>query len=416
MGVSCTSSDHSKAVPQRDMKKRDLKGISMFSKIQSVEKDFQSLLKLEGKIKTQLPIALKQKFPKYGISYKIRYGKQPSLWVEMAESLEHINQRAYNFDYILNLKDQIIKIEIEFRPRKEAEAIKRVIIEEENKSNYEKMDTSFVIIKISAEFSVHDLLMAKGEFILPKTCDFSQLKATLTNEETKTDPLDDSSPVLQISLKEDKPANLKKIRFTIAGKFEKKGHIMITIYEIVGNNRKFIYETLPISVNNAQNPLNYFEPIEINSDWFEDEMISTKIIELEAKEVFPDSNKKLKVYATCTLKLKEIISLGDGDVITKDMMSATNKIVGNITISDSTIQPSFSFIDFKIHRGINIVPIIVIDYSLSNLTFDDQKWIHSLKKGSINDYLTVIDHITNAYQNLCSYMLAFGIGARTIPK
>lgn len=106
----------------------------------------------------------------------------------------------------------------------------------------------------------------------------------------------------------------------------------------------------------------------------------------------------------------------DSDIVTKDIMNVSNKVVGNIIISESTIQPSFSFLDFKIHRGINIVPIIVIDYSLSNLTFDEQKCIHSLKKGSANDYLTVIEHVTNAYQNLCSYMLAFGIGARTIPK
>ena len=267
------------------MKERDIRGISMFSKIESVEKEFQSLLKLEGKIKTQLPEVLKKKFPKYGISYKLRYGKQPSLWVEMAESLEHINNRAYNFDYILNLKDQILKVEIEFKPRRDVDPIKKMMSGDDHKSNYEKMDSSFVIIKINAEFSVHDLLMANGGFISPKTYDYNQLKATLTNEETKTDPLDNILPVLQISLKEDKPANLKKIRFTIAGKYEKKCATMITIYEIVGNHRKFIYETLPTSVDKVQNSLHYFEPIEINSDCFEDEMISTKIIEFEVKEV-----------------------------------------------------------------------------------------------------------------------------------
>lgn len=98
------------------------------------------------------------------------------------------------------------------------------------------------------------------------------------------------------------------------------------------------------------------------------------------------------------------------------MANKAKKVIGNLMISEASIQPCFSFLDFKIHRGVNIVPIIAVDYSLSNLTFDDQKCIHSLKKGANNDYLTVIEHITNAYKNISSYMLGLGMGARTIPK
>jgi hypothetical protein len=50
-----------------------------------------------------------------------------------------------------------------------------------------------------------------------------------------------------------------------------------------------------------------------------------------------------------------------------------SKRVGQLLIADATIQPVFTFLDYKIHRSVNVVPIIAIDYSLSNLTFDEQK-------------------------------------------
>lgn len=84
----------------------------------------------------------------------------------------------------------------------------------------------------------------------------------------------------------------------------------------------------------------------------------------------------------------------------REVLSNSKKLIGTLLFTEGTIQPIFTYLDFKIHLGINIVPIIAIDYSLSNLTFDDQKCIHSLKKGANNDYLTVIQHITNAYQNI----------------
>lgn len=57
-----------------------------------------------------------------------------------------------------------------------------------------------------------------------------------------------------------------------------------------------------------------------------------------------------------------------------------------------------------------------IDFSLSNLTFDEHKCIHSLKKGSPNDYIPVINAVENAYRHMCQKMIGFGMGARLVPK
>jgi len=85
-------------------------------------------------------------------------------------------------------------------------------------------------------------------------------------------------------------------------------------------------------------------------------------------------------------------------------------------LQDCSIKPFFTFLDFKIHRKLNIVPIVVVDYSLSNLTFDENKCIHTLKEGAQNDYKDVIDSLIKGYRHISDYMMGFGMGAKTIPK
>ena len=191
---------------------------------------------------------------------------------------------------------------------------------------------------------------------------------------------------------------------------------MLIIYEIVGNNKKFICETNPVFSGNSKDLL-IFETIEINTNVFEGTIISTKVIEIEAQKVaFTKKGKTFKPFATERVRVKDLISMLEGETMSLNLKNKSRKTVANLIISEALIQPCFSFIDYKIHRGVNIIPIIAIDYSLSNLTFDNQKCIHSLKKGANNDYIKVIEHITNAYKNISSHMLGYGMGARTIPK
>ena len=115
--------------------------------------------------------------------------------------------------------------------------------------------------------------------------------------------------------------------------------------------------------------------------------------------------------------MRELIDLGVGDSMQINCLNTKkNKSIGTIYIQDSTIKPIFSFLDFKIHRKINIIPVLAIDFSLSNLTFDDKKCIHTTKAGVQNDYKEIIDALTHGYKHLSKYMMGYGIGARTIPK
>lgn len=117
----------------------------------------------------------------------------------------------------------------------------------------------------------------------------------------------------------------------------------------------------------------HFGIIEINSDAFENGMISTKVIEFEIREINVKKPEKSKHIGACRSKVKSLLYIKEGEKMQKEVLSKSKKLVGTLLFSDGTIQPIFSYLDFKIHRGINIVPVVAIDYSLSNLTFDNQK-------------------------------------------
>jgi hypothetical protein len=62
---------------------------------------------------------------------------------------------------------------------------------------------------------------------------------------------------------------------------------------------KFIQETVPVSPENHFPEQYYYPPIEINTDILEDEMIATKSILLEAKEVSYDEDRNIKTKPFC---------------------------------------------------------------------------------------------------------------------
>ncbi len=67
-----------------------------------------------------------------------------------------------------------------------------------------------------------------------------------------------------------------------------------------------------------------------------------------------------------------------------------------------------------VKNGLNLVPIIAVDYSLANLTFDENCYcIHTLKQGAPNDYIDALRRISNTFKFFSRFILPYGVGART---
>jgi hypothetical protein len=58
----------------------------------------------------------------------------------------------------------------------------------------------------------------------------------------------------------------------------------------------------------------------------------------------------------------------------------------------------FTFFDLILSHKLNLVPIIGMDFSLANLTFNEAQYcIHTLKEGAPNDYVSALKGITKAF-------------------
>jgi len=90
------------------------------------------------------------------------------------------------------------------------------------------------------------------------------------------------------------------------------------------------------------------------------------------------------------------------------------KYRGKFEISNCSARRYYTFFDLQLRNKLNIVPIIGVDYSLANLTFDDNCYcIHTLKPGLPNDYVDVLRHVSTSFKNYSRFMVAYGFGART---
>jgi hypothetical protein len=57
-----------------------------------------------------------------------------------------------------------------------------------------------------------------------------------------------------------------------------------------------------------------------------------------------------------------------------------------------------SFLDLIAHQMLELIPMIGIDYSMSNLTFDERKCIHSINEDNPNEYRDLMSTISKAFK------------------
>lgn len=103
------------------------------------------------------------------------------------------------------------------------------------------------------------------------------------------------------------------------------------------------------------------------------------------------------------MSLKDIFTHGEqGELVynlqEEGKMSKSSKL-GKLIVSKCQLRKFYTFLDLHVKNGLNIVPIVAIDYSLANLTFDENNLcLHSLKPGSPNDYIEVLKSLACSFK------------------
>jgi len=64
---------------------------------------------------------------------------------------------------------------------------------------------------------------------------------------------------------------------------------------------------------------------------------------------------------------------------------------------------------------LELIPMVGIDYSMSNLTFDDRKCLHSINEDNKNEYRDLMSCVSKAYKQMSPSTLFYGFGANSVP-
>lgn len=72
--------------------------------------------------------------------------------------------------------------------------------------------------------------------------------------------------------------------------------------------------------------------------------------------------------------------------------------------------------DLIANHMLEITPIIAVDFSLSNLTFDERKCIHTVNEDNPNEYRDLITAVSKAYKQISPSSLFYGFGANSVAK
>ena len=81
------------------------------------------------------------------------------------------------------------------------------------------------------------------------------------------------------------------------------------------------------------------------------------------------------------MNLNELIEMTQQEKqIMLEVIDEKKKVKGILKLKNCSLRKFYTFLDLHIKNGLNLVPIVAVDFSLANLTFDENCYcLHTLK-------------------------------------
>ena len=243
-----------------------------------------------------------------------------------------------------------------------------------------------------------------------------RLKMVATGEGSK-----DDQTYLTVSLAEKKQENLAQlvVQFEVV-ESRLKGPLFFRCYQHVGDGLKFLYQSENAYAERQTPSVFSFLPLILSSEQFEgvwedkslvfqfsDGSRSSKKDPAKTGLVKEEANQ----LATCTLLIKDLIQ----PELQELSLPTKHKKFGRVLLRNRLVEPILT-LGSILFSGIKVVPIIAVDYSLGNLTFDNNKCMHHFDKIRPNYYVEALNQIEARVAPFYSAMLAYGFGAKLVPK
>ena len=98
-----------------------------------------------------------------------------------------------------------------------------------------------------------------------------------------------------------------------------------------------------------------------------------KTLVIEILETDKKDAKKVKIVGKTQFLLRDALSKSDESKgkVTLFILDEKNRYKGKFEVSSCTARRYYTFFDLVFRNQLNIVPIIGVDFSMANLTFND---------------------------------------------
>ena len=71
--------------------------------------------------------------------------------------------------------------------------------------------------------------------------------------------------------------------------------------------------------------------------------------------------------------MRDALNIGSTGQMALFLLDTKMKCIGKTYLTNCAARRFYTFFDLKIRNKLNIVPIIAVDFSLANLTFDESQ-------------------------------------------
>ncbi len=393
MGGQCCVASNAEKQEKRSLEEPE--GVELM--VRSVDESknaIVSTMRLEVRIQCEglPPLEGKAETEKYVMSYKIEYGSSQQIW-KWSEKFENNSRpKISNKPCILPYEmgtDQTMRI-----------SLYRYEDFKELRDPVPRPPYGNVLLDLNEAIVAKSHEVRKRVIVLDEAYKMAETYITVSVAEKKQENL--AQLLLQLEVTECKL----------------KGPLYFTCYQHVGDGVKYICES-SLAEQKKTSPKTFtFEPLVLSSEAFEGSWEDKTL-----SFIFEDgssANKKvttglirqgLKAVALCTVGIKELLQ----PHLQELAVETRNKRFGKVMIKNRTVEPILT-LGSILFSNVKLVPIVAVDCSLGNLTFDNLKCMHHFDKIRPNLYIEALNAVESRAFPFYSKMLGYGFGAKIIPK
>jgi hypothetical protein len=216
--------------------------------------------------------------------------------------------------------------------------------------------------------------------------------------------------MLQVSEKKQEALAQLTIQFEVL-ECRLKGPLYFTCYQKTGEGSKLIYQSEMVEAKKSTPRVFTFHPLMLSSESFEgswEEKVLVFEFDCAGKKPTKTPTQSTATFATT---VKDLIQLQTREL----SVEMRNVKFGKVKMKSKNFEPIITLGNI-LFSDIKFIPIIAVDCSLGNLTFDSLKCMHHFDKIRPNYYIEALRAIESKIAPFYSRMLAYGFGAKIIPK